>query len=130
MNNDPISDFLIRIKNAGLAGRSTVSVPFSNMKFAIATLLSKKGFVGEVHKKGRKNGKSLEINLLFSQGKSIIGDIKLISKPSRRQYGKSKDIRPYRQGYGITVLSTPKGILSDMDAKKENVGGEILFKIW
>jgi small subunit ribosomal protein S8 len=127
---NPISDFLIRIKNAGMAEKTSVSAPFSNMKFAIANLLSKKGFVGQVSKKGRKNNKSLEVNILYSDGKPRIGDIKLMSKPSRRQYGKAKELRSYRQGYGMTVLSTPKGILAHSDARKENVGGEILFKIW
>lgn len=127
---DPISDFLIRIKNASMAEKATVSAPFSNMKFAIAELLSQKGFVGEVHKKGKKNGKVLEVTLLYPESQSRIHDVEIVSKPSRRLYGKSKEIRPYRQGYGMTVLTTPKGILSDSDAKKENVGGEILFKIW
>lgn len=129
MVGDPISDFLIRIKNAGMAGKTSISVPHSNMKFAVASLLSKKGFVGEVHKKGRKDGKSLEVGILYSDKKPRVSDIRLVSKPSRRQYGKAKELRPYRQGYGMTVLSTPKGILSDSDAKKKNVGGEILFKI-
>ncbi len=127
---DPISDFLIRIKNAGMAGKPSVSVPYSNMKFAIADLLSQKGFIGKVHKKGRKNQKFLEVGILYNSGKSRIEDISLVSKPSRRQYGKAKEIRPFRQGYGITVLSTPKGILDGAHAKKANVGGEILFKIW
>lgn len=127
---DPISDFLIRLKNASMSGRLSVSVPFSNMKFAIANLLSKKGFVGPVARKGRKNAKFLEVVLLYENGKSRIANVTIISKPSRRLYGKAKEIRPYRQGFGMSVFSTPMGILSDMDAKKENVGGEILFKIW
>ncbi|MEK7117328.1 MAG: 30S ribosomal protein S8 [Patescibacteria group bacterium] len=126
----PVSDFLIRIKNASMAGKPFVSAPYSNMKFAIAKLLKEKGFVGEVHKKGRKNGKYLEVGILYDNKKSRVNDIKLMSKPSRRTYGKVKEVRAYRQGYGMTVYSTPKGILADSDVKRENVGGEILFKIW
>ena len=113
-----------------MAGKQSVSAPYSNMKFAIANLLKEKGFVGEIHKKGRKNGKFLEVGILYQNKKPRVSDIKLVSKPSRRTYGKVKEVRPYRQGYGITVYSTPKGILADTDAKKENVGGEVLFKIW
>jgi len=127
---NPISDFLIRIKNSGMAGKTLVSVPYSNMKFAIANILKEKGFINEVHKKGRKNGKFLEVGLLYQNKKSRVNDIKLVSKPSRRTYNKVKEVRPYKQGYGMTVYSTPKGILVDTDAKKENVGGEVLFKIW
>lgn len=130
MVTDPISDFLIRIKNAGLAGKKSVSIPFSNMKFFIGNILSKKGFVGGVYKKGRKTSKYIEIDLLYEGGKPKVNDIKIISKPGRRMYGKTKEIHSYRQGFGMTVLSTPKGILADVDAKKENVGGEVLFKIW
>jgi small subunit ribosomal protein S8 len=113
-----------------MSGKPAVSAPFSNMKFAIATLLSQKGLVGEVSKKGKKNGKYLEVGLLYIQGAPKITDIKIVSKPSRRMYGKAKEMRVFRQGYGMTVYSTPKGIMADMDAKKENIGGEILFTIW
>ena len=113
-----------------MVSKSSVSVPFSNMKLAIADILSKKGFVGAISKKGKKNSKYIDIALLYEGGRSKVNGINIVSKPSRRLYGKAKEIRSYKQGYGMTVLSTPKGIMADMDAKKENVGGEILFKIW
>lgn len=132
MNTDPIADFLIRLKNAGYAKRESISVPFSNMKLAIAELLNKKGFIGEIVKKGKTTAtKSLSITLLYDENRAPrITDVKRISKPSRRLYEKSKSITSYKSGFGMTVLSTPKGIMADMDAKKENVGGEILFSIW
>lgn len=130
--NDPIADLIIRIKNAGDAGKESVSVPFSKMKLAIAELLSSKGFVGAVEQKSRgEANKSINIGLLYAgDGKPRISDVKRISKPSRRLYQKSKEIKQYRRGFGMVILSTPKGIMADAAAKKENVGGEILFSIW
>lgn len=132
MNTDPISDFLIRIKNAGYAKLDSVSVPFSNMKLAIAEILKSKGFIGEIAVKGKTPAtKTLSITLIYTEeGAPRVTDVKRISKPSRRLYEKSKNIAPFQSGYGMTVLSTPQGIMADMDAKKANVGGEVLFNIW
>jgi small subunit ribosomal protein S8 len=130
--NDPIGDFIIRIKNAGNTGKESISVPFSKMKWAVAELLSAKGFIGSVSQKSKGDVvKSLNIVLLYDEsGRPRISDVKRISKPSRRLYQKAKEIRPYRRGFGMTVFSTPKGIIADADAKKDNLGGEILFTIW
>jgi small subunit ribosomal protein S8 len=132
MNTDPIADFLIRIKNAGYAKQESVSVPFSNMKLAIAEILNKKGFIGEIAKKGKTPAtKSLTITLVYNaDGSPRVTDVKRISKPSRRLYEKAKNIASFKSGFGMTVFSTPKGIMADQDAKKENLGGEILFSIW
>lgn len=129
MVTDPIANFIIALKNGSMARKPSVSVPSSKMKLEIAQLLEKKGFIGSVSKKGKKV-KYLEIPLLYSNGQARISDVKRISKPSRRLYEKSKEIKPFKQGVGMKVLSTPKGILADIDAKKENLGGEILFSIW
>lgn len=126
---DPIANLLTTLKNASIAGKTSVSVPFSKMKYEIAEILLKKGFVSSVSKKGKKT-KFLEVTLTYNQGEPVIRDVKRISKSSRRLYMKAKEIHPYKSGFGMSVLSTPKGILSDMDAKKEKVGGEILFSIW
>lgn len=130
--NDPIADFLIRIKNAGLAGKPFVSVPFSKMKLAIADMLSSKGFLGEISTKGKApTTKYLQVELIYTEdGKPRINDVKRISKPSRRLYEKAKNIKGYRMGVGMTVLSTPKGIMADIDARKAKLGGELLFNIW
>ncbi len=130
--NDPIADFLIRIKNAGYAGKSSVVVPFSKMKLAIAELLQSKGFLALVSTKGKSpTSKVLSIELGFQEnGQPRITDVKRISKPSRRLYEKAKNIKSYRSGVGMTVFSTPKGIMADADARKANLGGEILFSIW
>lgn len=129
--NDPIGDFIIRIKNAGSVGKKSVSVPFSNMKLAIAELLKQKGFVGDVSQKTKGNAKFLSVDLIYDiDGRPAVSGVQRISKPSRRLYKKAKEIRRFRNGFGLSVFSTSKGILADVDAKKENLGGEILFNIW
>lgn len=129
---DPIADLLIRIKNAGLSRKPSVSMPFSKMKLAIAEVLGAKGFLGEVVTKGKTPAtKRLEVEVLYEEGgRPRVSDVNRISKPSRRLYEKSKNIKSYRRGVGLAVLSTPKGIMADADARKANVGGELLFTIW
>jgi small subunit ribosomal protein S8 len=129
--NDPIGDFIIRIKNAGSVHKEEISVPFSKMKLAIAELLSTKGYVGAVTKKAKGNAKYLNVSLLYSvDGRPIVSGVRRMSKPSRRIYEGAKDIKRFRRGFGLSVFSTPKGIMADADAKKNNLGGEFLFNIW
>lgn len=128
---DPIGDFIIRIKNAGMVGKETVSLPSSKMKLAIAELLSKKGFIGEVSSKVKDGKNIMTVNLLYREdGTPKVRDVQRISKPGRRIYEKSKDIKKFKRGFGISVFSTPKGILADSDAREQNLGGEVLFKLW
>jgi len=127
---DPIADFLIKMKNAGLVGKEAISVPHSAIKESIATILEKTGFIKAVNKKKRNNQKLLEIELSYEGKTPRISEVKRVSKPSRRVYQSFKDLRPFKNGLGITVLSTPKGILTDSEARKEKSGGEVLFKIW
>lgn len=126
---DQIANFIISLKNGGMAGKESVVLPYSNIKFQIANLLREKGFVKEVAKKGKKN-RYMEVTLRYENKSPFINDVKRISKSSRRVYMQAKEIYPYRQGVGMTVFSTPNGILSDKDAKKSKVGGEALFSIW
>jgi len=127
---DPISNMIIQLKNAGMAGIPSTTVPFSNLKFEIASLLQKEGYVASVEKKGKTVKKNLELGVAYNDKKPRISDVKRVSKPSRRVYLGVKDIRPVLQGHGIMVLSTPKGILTEKQARREHVGGEILFKIY
>lgn len=127
---DPISDFLIRIKNAQRVGRDTISVPHSNFKYAIAELLCNEGWLGGLRKKGKRVQKFIEVDLIYNNGKPRISDVQRVSKLSRRTYMKARDIRKVRNGHGLLVLSTPKGILTGDMARKENLGGEALFMIW
>ncbi len=132
MVTDPISDFLIRIKNAGYAGKETVLLPFSKMKLAIAETLAAKGYLGKVSIKGKTPAsKYLSVGLVYENGgRPKVNNVKRISKPSRRTYEKAKKIKSYRMGYGLAILSTTQGIMADTDARKANVGGELLFTIW
>lgn len=99
--------------------KAAISVPFSKMKFAIAKLLSQKGFVGAVSEEVVGSAKKLNVVLLYgADGQPVISDVKRISKPGRRIYTKSKEIKRFRRGFGLSVFSTPKGIMADADAKK------------
>ena len=128
---DPIADFLIKIKNAGLSGRESVVVPHSAIKETVADLLVKHGFLKSIAKKRKNNHKILEAEVQYVDGKlPRINDVIRVSKPSKRVYQGAKEIRSFKNGLGLTAFSTPKGILTDKEAKKEKVGGEVLFKVW
>lgn len=119
------------MKNASMVSKDRVVVPFSKIKYAIAECLKEHGFVANVSKKTEKNNVPvIEIALLYTATGPKIHDVERVSKPSRRVYSGVRDFRPVKNGHGLTVLSTPKGVLSDMQAKKEQVGGEVLFKVW
>ena len=118
------------IKNANRALRESVIVPHSNLCYAIAEKLSTEGYVGAVAKKTRRGRPVIEVALVSNGRTPRITDITLVSKPSRRMYISVHEIKPFKNGRGSTVLSTPKGILTDKEARKEHVGGEVLFKIW
>jgi len=131
MTTDPISNMIISMKNGAAVAKDTVVVPFSAIKYAIAQCLKSNGFIAEVSKKTEKNNVPvLEISLAYNAGVSKLSDVKRISKPSRRVYMGFRDLHRVKNGHGMTVLSTPKGIMSDKEARKELVGGEALFMIW
>lgn len=127
---DPISNMIIMMKNASLADKESVIFPYSKVKNAIAECLKKEGYVSEVSKKTRKGFPMLEIKLIYIDKKPRITEVERISKQSRRVYFGMKNIHTVRNGTGLLVLSTPKGILSGKEARREQVGGEALFKIW
>ena len=137
MVGDPISDLIIRIKNAGKAHKESVFLPYSKLKEAIANVLVTEGYLKAVLKKpirssttGDKTNSVLEIVLNYHNGETKIKDVKRVSKLSKRVYMGFEDIHPVKGGFSKTIFSTPKGILTDRQAIKEKVGGEMLFKIW
>lgn len=144
MVTDPIADFITRIRNAGQAGMPVAVLPYSKIKMAIANALVRAGYIKsvEVTEKASKNGKKapikyLNVTIAYSgaadkTGKKTpkITDAWRVSKVSRRIYSGIKDMKPARQGYGATILSTTKGILTDKEAKKEKLGGEVLLTVW
>lgn len=118
------------MKNGSLAGHESVSFPYSKMKNAIVECLKKEGYVTEISKKVKKGQPLLEVKLVYTNKKPKITEVERISKQSRRVYFGMKDIHSVRNGSGLLVLSTPKGILSGKEARKEQVGGEALFRLW
>jgi small subunit ribosomal protein S8 len=127
---DVLSNMIIKMKNAGLAGRDTTSVPYSKMKESILEVLKKEGFVKSFEKKSEKGKQVLAIDLILENRVPKIKGVKRVSKPSKRIYQKSTEIRNVKQGYGALILSTPAGIMSGREARKNKVGGEALFQIW
>lgn len=131
MVSDPVADLINRLANAGAVKHATVSVPFSVFKFAIAEKLKDAGYVSNVEKKGKKVKKTLDIVLKYDEkGTHRIHGVKRISKPGRRLYKSVNEIAPVRYGTGALILSTPKGIKTDKEARTDKVGGEALFEIW
>ncbi len=129
MVTDTIGDLIIRIKNANLVKKDSVTLYTSKLKEAVAEALQRSGYVQSVTK--TKNGKMLEITLAYNQDSSPkVTDVQRISKPSRRIYKPFSEIKPFKNGFGAIILSTPKGILSNKEAFKQKVGGEVMFKIW
>lgn len=131
MITDPISNFIIALKNAAAVGKELVRVPYSDMKYGIATVLEKEGYITALSKKGRKGGRPfLEVSVATNDGASKLTGVKRVSKPSKRVYKSVKELAPVRHGYGHLIVSTPQGIMTGEAARKAGVGGEALFEIW
>jgi small subunit ribosomal protein S8 len=131
MVNDPVADFIIQLKNAGMVGKKEVSIPYSKLKHAIAEKLQDAGYIEAASKRGRKVKKTLDVTLKYSEnGKHLIRGVKRMSKPGRRMYLGVSDIYPVKFGKGKRILTTPAGILTGEEAEKAKVGGEELFIIW
>ncbi len=131
MVNDPVGDLLVRLKNAGAVKKTTVSIPFSSFKLAIAEKLRDAGYISGIEKKGKKVRKTIDVVLKYNEaGIPVIRGARRISKPGRRMYRSVHEIRSVRYGTGSLILSTPKGIKTDKEARKEKIGGEALFEIW
>lgn len=130
MVNDPIGDFIIQLKNAGMVGKREVSLPYSKMKHAIADKLVQSGYVTSATKRGKKVKKTLDVTLKYTNGAHEISGVQRISKPGRRLYIRAAEIFPVKYGKGKRIISTPAGILTGEEAKEKRVGGEELFIIW
>jgi len=129
--SDPIADMLTRIRNAAKARFNSVDIPGSKLKVELAKILKEEGYIRNY--KFLKDGKQgiLRVYLKYGSGQSnIIYSLKRISKPSRRVYVRSKDVKPVYNGLGVAILSTSKGVMTDKTARRENVGGEILCQVW
>ena len=127
---DTISNMIIQIKNAGSAGHDHVLIPYSKLKHSIAEVLKKEGFIKGVETETKKGRKMLAVGLFMENRVPRIKGVARISKPSKRIYKKSSDIRAVKSGYGALILSTSQGVMSGREAKKASLGGEVLFSIW
>lgn len=128
---DPIADMLIRIKNAQAVKKETAVFGYSKLKMEIAKLLESRGFIGGIENHGKKYKKLIEVKLIYgADGTPKVSGLKRISKASKRIYRGYNEIYKVKNGLGLGVYSTTKGLISDKDARKQKVGGENLFEIW
>jgi len=131
-STDPIADLLSRIRNAQMARHESVSVPHSKMKLGLVKVLYEEGYIGPYRVTDLESGrKQIQMTLRFiGKHQGLISGLVRQSRPGRRVYIGYSDIKPVRSGMGITILSTPKGILTDRQAREEKVGGELLCRVW
>ena len=128
---DPIADMLTRIRNANKAGHKDVTIPASNIKKAIANILLEEGYVNKVEFKDDNKQGLIKITLKYMEdGKGVIAGLKRISKPGLRIYSSNEDIPKVLNGLGVAIISTSKGVMTDREGRKNNVGGEVLCYVW
>jgi small subunit ribosomal protein S8 len=131
MMTDPIADMLTRIRNAGSARHAATSCPASQQKLAIATVLQRAGFLDSVKVEERDGHRSLVLGIRYDEaGRPLIDGIQRVSKPGRRVYVGKEELPRVRNGLGVAVISTSRGVLSDSEAREQNVGGELLCEVW
>jgi small subunit ribosomal protein S8 len=128
--SDPIADLLTRIRNAGNAQLPTVEIPHSKMKESIAHVLKREGYIETVAIEGVVATKKIKLKLKYEGRKSVIDGLKRVSTPGLRRYVASDEIPRVRNGMGTAILSTPAGILTGNEARRQNVGGELLCYVW
>ena len=129
--NDPIGDMLTRIRNAQMRGKSTVSTPASKLRAWVLDVLADEGYIRGYEKTTSTDGHgAIEISLKYFDGVPVIRELKRVSKPGRRVYLGVKDIPKVLQGLGVSIVSTPQGVMSDANARAKNVGGEVLCTVF
>ena len=130
MMTDPIADMLTRIRNAVRVEHPTVDIPLSKVKRVVADVLKREGYIWDWEEVEEQPVSALRLVLKYPGGESVIQKIQRVSKPGRRVYNRSKDLRPVLNGLGISIISTSSGVLSDREARSQNIGGEVLCQIW
>jgi len=131
MNTDPIADMLNRIWTAQTASKPMIDVPFSVLKGEIALCMEKGGFISKIIRKKKEGRKYLRLVLNYNEGGNLaITEIKRVSSPGQRIYKKSKEIKSIKGGRGVSIISTPQGVVTDKEARKKGLGGEVLCEIW
>ena len=127
---DTVSNMLTQIRNAQMVKKETIIVPFSAFKYNIAEILEKAKLVKKIKKSGRKEKKVIEIILKYELGVPAISGLKKVSKGGQRMYNKYSEIKRVQGGYGIAIVSTSKGLMTDKEARKQKIGGEVICQIW
>ena len=130
MVKDTIAQLITTLQNGGLAEKPSVTFQYSARIEKILELLKREGFIKDFSKKGKKIGKSIEVELEYQDGSPRIHKARRVSHFSRRVYSAARDLYPYKNGFGVRVLSTSKGLMTDKVARKARLGGEVLFEIW
>ena len=130
MMTDPISDMLTRIRTAAMVKKNTVDIPASKVKFALAKILEKEGYVGEVQKVEEAKRPLIRVALNYKDGKSTINSIKRVSTPGRRIYAKTDALPRVQSGHGMAVISTPNGLMTNHEARKRRLGGEVICEVF
>jgi len=130
--NDPIGDLLARIRNGQLRGTAKVTSPNSRLRTRLLDVLQQEGFIrGYAEVEFKETGrKELEIELKYHEGRPVIRELKRVSTPGRRVYASVKELKPHRQGLGVSIVSTPQGVMTDASAREKNVGGEVLCQVF
>ena len=129
--SDPVGDLLTRIRNGQLRGMSKIKSPNSRLRVSLLDVLKEEGFIrgyAEVEFKG--GSRELEIELKYHEGQPVIRELKRVSTPGRRVYASVKDLKPHRNGLGVSIVSTPQGVMTDTHAREKNVGGEVLCEVF
>ena len=129
--SDPLGDMLTRIRNGQMRSLNKINIPFSNFRLKILEVLKKEGYIIDFNiDNGKKKIKFLSVDLKYYEGQPVIKEIKRVSKPGRRVYSRATSIPKVLNGLGLAILSTSKGVMSDTDAMKNNLGGEIICKVF
>ena len=128
--SDPIGDMLARLKNSQMRNHKKVELPSSKFKAKIAEILKSEGYIIDYEVKSEDSKPSLEISLKYNSGNPVISSIERVSKPGRRIFSSADSLPKINNGLGIAIVSTPKGVMTDMDARKQKIGGEIICKVF
>jgi len=128
--SDPIGDMIARIKNAQMRNQKKVDLPSSNFKTKIADVLKEEGFIIDYNVENKSGKSNLTINLKYNSGNPVINTIERVSKPGRRIFSSAESLPKINNGLGIAIISTPKGVMTDINARKQKVGGEIICKVF
>ena len=126
--SDPIGDMFTRIRNGQMRLSQKVKLPISNFRLKILEILENEGYIKSFQI--QRESRSIEVNLKYHEGYPVIREIKRISKPGRRVYSRANSIPRIQSGLGLAIISTPRGVMSDTDARKNNVGGEVICKVF